>query len=83
MLQVRQVEVLSVDLDPGVSGTSQAECDSDEFVTGGGFVASSVNLLIGFSAPLSDGWQVGAHNPGDISESFRAIALCAMLVDAP
>ncbi len=82
-LQVRQVEDFDVHLDPGMSGNSQAECDLGEVATGGGFVASSGNVLIGFSTPSPDGWQVGAHNPGDNPEFFRATAVCAKLVNAP
>lgn len=86
VLQVRQVIGPETIIEtPETHGmTVTAECDSDEFVTGGGYVSSTDRLAPTSEQATPSGWEVRLFvnevHPGD---SAHAVAECAKLVDAP
>jgi hypothetical protein len=93
VLQVRQVAGSEITIPALGTATAVAECDADEFVTGGGFETDEIGsdiFLEGFgtihefaiSGPPA-GWFVRFGNPSTVSGSFHAVAECAKLVDAP
>jgi hypothetical protein len=58
-------------------GESSANCGSDGFVTGGGFVATN-GIAITLSGGITDShaWKVEGYNKVDVTQPLKAIAMC-------
>jgi hypothetical protein len=62
------------------AGDSSVSCASNEVVTGGGYIATSLNLFEAWgSAPIGNGWTVRMRKDGNIpsSATFVVYAICA------
>lgn len=86
-LQVRQVEGTSTQIEPLDDGTAIAECDSEEFVTGGGYAIFGIvsDAVIEQESAVSGpppGWSLSVANTGPSAIQVQAFAECATLVDA-
>jgi hypothetical protein len=85
-LQVREVEGNMTQIEMLDDGTAIAECDSDEFVTGGGYAIFGVvsDAVIQQESAVSGppaGWYLFVTNTGPSTIEVQAFAECAELVD--
>lgn len=65
-------------ISPNQGGTAVASCYGNYKAVGGGFYASSPNVSVYVSQPVSGGWQARGFNYGTtFSELLFAYVLCA------
>ena len=77
---VHEVRVIG-SVDAHSTGRADATCPDGEIVTGGGFVSGILNgVTLNFFGSQADldhnAWVVVAQNPGDLDDSFNAVAVC-------
>ena len=81
----RNSETLTIS--PLGSGTATATCESDETVTGGGFVfndLSNTETLVIASFSIESGWRIIVINDSVSDDlSIRATATCSKIVPVP
>ncbi len=77
----------STTVHPGEVGISDARCNQDEIVTGGGFevlalqrVVTSEGIFGGAPGEQSDRWHVGVINEDTTDRDFLATAVCLKIV---
>jgi hypothetical protein len=62
---------------PGANGVAQATCNgTGSTVAGGGFSASSIQLVVFESRPLGNIWRVRGHNNSAVNRTLQAFVVC-------
>jgi hypothetical protein len=79
---VKQIRQTNRDAPPHQISALQANCNSDEILTGGGGAITgslSSDVKIVATRPFQNSWQVYAHNPSGQTSSLSAFAVCTHL----
>jgi hypothetical protein len=84
VLEVRIERTLPVEIDPNTPEVISADCDSSEFVTGGGYNGHPAIIVQGNHPDIAPPkWVVTGLNTGAVPNPIQVYAVCAKLVDAP